>query len=381
MKGSSQRFRRTFLWSATAIATAAITAAAVTTSAAGAQPKPHEGPSQIGPGYPPPGGIYSLFTNCPLLNPVMAESPSVNDPLYQGVSYAACVAGDATSGTLKIGNITTPIVRPVNVQFGFFPPPNSAPGGDNTADILSPPPAVLPPPAGLSAMLVTKPDLIPESLLTALGCPGTAPVVKNLCVQAKNFGGKYLDIFGLAQSAGQLTNFGLLSWTQRIKVKLINPLLGNNCYIGTDQNPIVVNPQISVNPGGQLIGKTDPNPAKHPDTMVLDITSATASDSTFFAPAVTGCGPGGVANIAVDEAIDASAGLPAASGVNSLSLSGTFQIAITSAGEDSALPQPQNNPKVLLGAFKASVGVPPASRQETARRISIAEMRHSLGFK
>ena len=208
MKGSTQRFRRTFLWSATAVATAAITAAAVTTSAAGAQPKPHAGPSQIGPGYPPPGGIYSLFTNCPLLNPVMAESPSVNDPMYQGVSYAACVAGAASSGTLKIGNITTPIVRPVNVQFGFFPPPNSAPGGDNTADILSPPPAVLPPPAGLSAMLVTKPDLIPESLLTALGCPGTAPVVKNLCVEAKNFGGKYLDIYGLAQPAGQLTNFG-----------------------------------------------------------------------------------------------------------------------------------------------------------------------------
>jgi hypothetical protein len=106
-----------------------------------------------------------------------------------------------------------------------------------------------------------------------------------------------------------------------------------------------------------------------------------ASDNTFFAPAVTGCGPGGVANIAVDEAIDASAGLPAASGANSLSLSGTFQIAITSAGEDSALPQPQNNPRVLLSAFRASVGLPPSSRQEAVHRISIAEMRHSLGFK
>ena len=88
-----------------------------------------------------------------------------------------------------------------------------------------------------------------------------------------------------------------------------------------------------------------------------------------------------MANIAVDEAIDTSAGLPAASGNNSLSLSGTFQIAITSVGEDSALPQPANNPKALLSAFKASVGVPPASRQETVRRISIADMRHSLGLK
>ncbi len=381
MKGSSRRFPRAFYVSATAIATAAITAAAVTASAAGAQPKP--GASQIGPGYPPPGGIYSLFTNCPILNSLMAESPNITDPLYQGVSYAACVAGVAATGTLQIGNIVTPVVRPVNVQFGFVPPPNSALGGDNSTSALSPPPAVVPPPAGLSAMLVTKPDLIPDSLTTALGCPSTNKVVENICVKATNFGGKYQDVYGLAQNAGQLTNFGLTSWTQRIKIKLINPLLGNNCYIGTDQNPIVINPQISLAPGGQLLVKDDPNPAEHPDTEVLDITAATASDNTFFAPAVTGCGPsgGGVNAVPVDEALDTFAGLPAASGSNILALNGTFQVALSAPGEDSSLKQPQNNAKTLLSAFAASVGVPPASRMDAGRRISFAEMHHILGFK
>ena len=112
-------------------------------------------------------------------------------------------------------------------------------------------------------MLTTKPDLIPESLLTALGCPGTAPVVKNLCVEAKNFGCKYLDVYGLAQSAGQLTNFGLLSWTQRIKLRLVNPLLGNK-LMGRTKNPIVVNPQISINPGGSLEGIPEPQPGQAP---------------------------------------------------------------------------------------------------------------------
>src|SRR5580704_11637964 len=112
MRGSSQRLRRAFFVSATAVATAAMTAAVVTASAAGAQPKPNKG--QIGPGYPPPGGIYSLFTNCPLNNPLMHES----------VTFASCVAGYATSGSIKIGNITTPVVRPVNVQFGFWTGPN-----------------------------------------------------------------------------------------------------------------------------------------------------------------------------------------------------------------------------------------------------------------
>jgi hypothetical protein len=265
----------------------------------------------------------------------------------------------------------------VNVQFGFWPPPNSAPGGDNTADVLSPPPAVLPPPAGVSAMLVTKPDLIPQSLTTALGCStATDPVVKNVCSQAVHFGGKYLDVYALAQSAGQITNFGVFSWTQRIKFQLINPLLGSSCYIGSDNNPIVINPQLSIAPGGQLVSETDPNPAKHPDTFTLGITAADATDNVFTAPGVTGCGPGGAANISVDSALDAGTGLPAASGVNSLTLTGSFDIAATDAGQDTSLPQPQNNARILLSAFKASVGA--AGPRATVRRLSGAEARSVL---
>ena len=381
MEGSGRRIRHPFIVTATAVALGAVAVAGVTASAVGAQPKPQARSSQIGPGYPPPGGIYTNFTNCPLLNPLMQETPPGSDPASGGLSVAACVAGIASSGTLTVGNITTPIVRPVNVQFGFFSVPNAAFGGDNTSGVVNYAGGILPPPAGLSAMLSTKPDLIPENLLTALGCPGTAPVVKQLCEEAEHFGGKYLDIYGLAQSAGQLTNFGVLNWTQRIKLKLINPLLGNNCYIGSNNNPIVVNPQLSVGPGGGLTQETDPNPVKHPDTFVLDITGAIASDNTFAAPGVTGCGPGGIANIAVDEAIDSTAGLPAASGVNNLTLNGNFGIAATTAGEDTSLPQPQNNAKILRAAFKASVGTPASSRPAAgSRRISISEL-HRLGLK
>jgi len=366
MKASGRRFRRAFFVSATAATTAAIVVAGVTSSAVGAQPKPHTRASQIGSGYPPPGGIYTSFTNCPLLNPLMQETPPASDPAANGLSVAACVAGDVTSGTLTVGNIVTPIVRPVNVQFGFFTPPNASFGGDNTGGIANYAGGILPPPAGLSAMLSTKPDLIPESLTTALGCPGTNRVVKNLCQQAENFGGRYLDVYGLAQSAGQLTNFGVLSWTQRIKIKLINPLLGNNCTIGTVGNPIVLNPSLSIS-GGQIV--TDPNPAAHPDTSVLE-TQSTAADTTFSAPGVTGCGPGGVANIAVDEALDTGTGLPAASG-NSLSLTGSFDIAVTEASNDTSVPQPADNAAILLSAFKAST----SSEHGPGHNISVAQIK------
>jgi hypothetical protein len=347
MRRSGRPLRRTFFMSATVVAAAALTFTGVATSAVGAQSKPHAGPSQIGPGYPPPGGIYTSFTNCPLYNQLMHES----------VGFTACTAGLATSGSITLGNIITPVVRPVNVQFGFWDGVNQTYYAD-----------VVPPPAGVSAILSTKPDLIPESLTTALGCPSTNKVVENLCVKAQNFGGRYLDVYALAEEAGPITNFNLLSWTQPVMFKLINPLLGNNCTIGTIGDPVVLNPTLTLGSGSQ---ETDPHPKIHPDTFVL-ATQSTASDTTFSAPGVSGCGPGGVKNIAVDAALDASSGLPAASGANSLTLTGAFNIAATSASQDSALPQPQDNARILLNAFLASVGTPPPSGSQATPLSSAA---------
>lgn len=351
MKVSSWRVRhRVLLGSVTSAAAVALIVTGVPAFALASHPAPIK-PSAVGPGYPPPGGIYAPFTNCPLYNPLMHES----------VPFVACVGGNATSGSIKIGNIITPVVRPVNVQFGFWT------GVDQNyyADVV-------PPIAGLSAQLSTRPDLIPMSLSTALGCPSANTVVENLCVQAQNFGGKYEDVYALAQSDGAITNFNLLSWTQPVKFQLINPLLSKNCYIGTLGNPVVLNPQL-IPSTGQVV--TDPHPKLHPDTEVLQ-TQSTASDTTFSAPGVTGCGPGGVNNIPVDQALDTSAGLPSASGNNSLTLTGAFDIAVCSASQDSSLTQPQDDAAILLSAFAASSKS--GSVRESARHLSGAEVRQEL---
>jgi hypothetical protein len=379
MKTSSRPIRRVLWLGAAAAAALALTVSGVTSSVA-AQPLLSGAASHDGPGYPPPGGIYTPFTDCPIANQLMQETPPISDPAATVGSFAGCSAGDVTSGTLKIGNITTPVVQPVNTQFGFFSTPNGASGGDNNSAI-----SVLPPPEGLSAIVVSEPDLVPGSLTTALGCPSSNPTVENICQEAQQRGGRFQQIFGLAQEAGQLTNFNLLSWTQRLKVHLINPLLGKNCFIGTDQNPIVVNPVLSIGPGSTVTTANDPNPAKHPDIEVISIANATASDSTFFAPAVTGCGPGGQANIAVDEALDTSSGLPAASGNNSLTLNGTFAIADSFPEADSSLAQPPNNALNLLSAFKASARDRDRGIRAAVLRISPADLRlwilRRLGLK
>lgn len=350
MRASSQWIGRAFMWSATGVTAAAMIIAGSPAGAAHpiayATSRSHMSPELKGPGYPLPGGIYKPFTNCPLLNPLMQES--------LGGDTTGCVAGDASAGSIKIGNITTKITHPVVAQFGVWDPPNATPSQFTGG--------ILPPPAGLSAQLVSAPELVPGGLLKALGCPSSHPAVERLCREAKSRGGRFLRVLATAQSAGPITNFQLTTWTQPLKFKLINPLLGSNCYIGSDDNPVVVNPSVT----GTLVIKRDPNPKLHPKTAVLAVTKATATDTTFTAPGVTGCGPGGTANIAVDEAMDASAGLPSASG-NSLTLHGTFSLAVCFAAKNMA--------RILLAAFKASVGAHSPIASQAGHRITIADLR------
>jgi hypothetical protein len=316
-----------------------------------------------GPGYPPPKGIYKPFTNCPLNNPLMHEQGQLSATNTFG-GFAACVAGNAVTGSITLGNITTQVTEPVNVQFGFAWQPDNA----------GYPEPAYPPLAGPSAILKTKPDLIPGSLTTALSCDtATDPTIKNICQTAQTNGGAYNQVYALAQEAGQIRNFNLLAWTQPVKFKLINPLLGSNCYIGTDSDPVVLNPSLSVGPGGGLNALVDPQPAVHPDTEILEITGASAGDTTFSAPGVIGCGPGGVANVAVDEALNTWSGLPAASG-NSLTLTGTFDVGVNAASEDSSLAQPQDDATNLLAAFQASTN----GEHALKRPITMKQFRHKL---
>jgi hypothetical protein len=274
-------------------------------------------------GYAPPGGIYAPFTDCPLLNPLMQES-------LPGAAMG-CVAGDATYGTFSVGSLVVPVAHPVTAQFGVWDPPGATPyqfaGG------------ILPPLDG--KQLVVSPEFVPGGLLKGLGCPSSVPAVQKLCREAV-LPGESAVVKALVQTAGPITNFHLTTWTQPVKIRLINPLLGTDCYIGSDDNPIVLNPSVT----GTLGVEPDPNPTRFPQTVVLEVTTATATDDTFSVPVVTGCGPGGAANIAIDEAIDGSEGLPSPSGSNSLSLFGNFYFA-----DDYS---PANNARDLLAAFRAS---------------------------
>jgi hypothetical protein len=311
-------------------ATGAVIAGAVASPARAAQPARfgiHSGsnaPNSVPVGYPPPGGMFAPFTDCPLLNPLMEESV--------GGDGTGCIAGDATYGTFAVGSLVVPVAHPVTAQFGLWDPPGASPSQFTGG--------VLPPADGKE--LVVSPEFVPGGLLKALGCPSSTPGVEKLCKEAA-LPGETTVVKALVQSAGPITNFGVLptTWTQPVKIRLINPLLGSYCYLGSNDNPIVLNPSVT----GTLGIVPDPNP-RFPQVSVLEETSATATDDTFSVPIVQGCGPGGAANIAIDLAIDSSEALPSASGNNSLVLYGNFYFA-----DDYAATNQAHN---LLAAFKAS---------------------------
>ena len=337
MKASKLRRGRAFgVASATLVTTGALIAGALA-SVVGAGASPTRGPlparfglhsglsvfNSAAAGYPPPGGIYAPFTDCPLTNPLMQEST--------GSDGTGCVAGDASTGTFTVGSLLVPVAHGVVAQFGVWDPPGASPSQFTGG--------VLPPADGKE--LVVSPEFVPGGLLKALGCPSSDPTVERIFREAV-LPGESTVVKALVQSAGPITNFDLTSWTQPVKIKLINPLLGSYCYLGSDDNPIVLNPSIT----GTLGIVPDPNPTRFPNTAVLEVTNATATDNTFSVPVATGCGPGGAANIAIDTAIDTSESLPSPSGSNSLVLNGNFYL----ADDYSASHQAQD----LLAAFRAS---------------------------
>jgi hypothetical protein len=91
-----------------------------------------------------------------------------------------------------------------------------------------------------------------------------------------------------------------------VKVKLGNAFLGNDCYVGSDENPIVV--PMTTGPSGELRGKAG-TLAFNPEGTLLTVWGDTLVATGFEAPGVEGCGVEGGA----DEAVDAALGLPSAS--------------------------------------------------------------------
>jgi len=108
-------------------------------------------------------------------------------------------------------------------------------------------------------------------------------------------------------------------------VKLENSVLGEECYVGSDAEPIIVElttgttkPPSGTEPITGKAGTTTLNPA----LTIITITGSSLVDNTFTAPGVTGCG--GSLSFLLDPVVDLQVGLPAAAGASKAVLNGSL---------------------------------------------------------
>jgi hypothetical protein len=223
------------------------------------------------------------FADCPL------EAASV------------CLVAKTTSGEFVIGHKTVPIEQTVTLQGGLASTSREAQPllGATDGDTLSQTP--LKEPGGL----VGIGELGGEVTATAeLAGPPSSVIV---------------DENALLLGAGTAV-------TLPIKVKLNNATLGEECYVGSDAEPIVLH---------LTTGTTSPpaptEPIKGGATVVeggakgkiTRLKTVTLVDNDFAVPGASGCG--GTLSPLIDVVVDADVGIPAAAGQSKAIMAGPIE--------------------------------------------------------
>jgi hypothetical protein len=227
-----------------------------------------------------PGAWAPLF-RCPVDDPAMLATDGLN-------SQSICLGSNSTHGSFTLGNTTTMSAN-TNLQAGLV--------DDLTTGLFT----VIPPSGGA---LVADPAEVSVGGVSAVATVESAGVPSNF------------DLF-----AG--ISLGAPIITIPIKIHLTSQTvdLGPNCFIGSDQNPILLTPQNTDLTNAQAkLESFDPDGTPDPvgPLGAIVVTGAVQGDDTFAVPAAEGCGPNGDGSL--DGTINTLVGLPSPSGSNHLVL-------------------------------------------------------------
>ena len=266
-----------------------------------------------------PTGDFAVFADCPLSNS----------------ATNVCIFAQTESGEVTIGKKTVPITKTITLQGGVHNVENAeeevlaqefigAEDGNTLVKAAQPVPGGLAglvncteisePIARLACKLVFENGLTGVTATTELAAPATSIGINN-----KNL----LNQEGTALSLP-------------VKVKLDNPLLGSECYIGSSSSPVTLNltdgttsPPEPNKPISGKFGKLE-----FRDNFNLSIVREnTLVDNSFSAPAATGCG--GLLSSVIDPVVDAQLGLPSPAGTNTAIENNTLQEAGAKAVKNS----------------------------------------------
>jgi hypothetical protein len=226
-----------------------------------------------------PAAGYTQFAGCP----DQVEYPS-------GIT---CLRNVVKGGYFQMGSKNVPITNPITLSGGFDP----------VTGVLK---------------WTSKGGLSPAKQKV----PGGVIGLTGLTWLAEFLGIEALTLYAQTELAGTpIVHFGEGTVTLPIKVHLINGTLGNNCYVGSSSNPIVLN---------LGTGTTSPPPPNTPITGKEPVFSFTTSpeiyyfkdgafvDNSFAAPGASGCVLTlfGFIPISINGLVNTQSGLPSPAGRN-----------------------------------------------------------------
>lgn len=259
-----------------------------------------------------PTGEFAQFKECPLSR----------ETLF------ACVYSESSNGYFQIGKKTVPLKNPVILQGGIEPKEGSEPGefsffGAENGDTLS-----------------KTPQPVPGGLL-GIEAPAWWPkFLRDLFNETINNG--FTGVNATVELAGPATSIKLNTLNLilekgtalglPVKIKLSNPFLGNNCYIGSNSSPVVINftsGETSPPPPNKPIKGSAGTISSNPAGTLITISGGALVNNSFGAPGANGCG--GFFSFLVDPFVNSIVGLPSPAGNNAAVLEGKIQNAQASA--------------------------------------------------
>ncbi len=255
------------------------------------------------PALAAPTGEYAAFAECPTSN----------------AELAGCIVARAEGGAITFGDETVPVVNTQTLQGGFIEEESGAlkfVGAANGNTLTKTAQKV---PGGLSGLVkcneITgegkhekearkKCEEIFENKITGVNA------TVELAAPASSI---ILNEFNLETEMGTALSLP-------VKVKLENPLFGNECYIGSNSSPIVV--PLTTGTSGSLKGKLG-EISSRAEGGILVIKNDSLVNNTIAVPGATGCG--GIFSSIVDKIVDARLEIPAAAPKNKVTLNGTLE--------------------------------------------------------
>jgi len=251
---------------------------------------------------PHPKGRFAKFEDCPL-----ARQKVVN-----------CLYSVTTGGRFTIGRGTVQLTNPVTIQGGFA-------GAGSKIEFFG---------AEHGETISKAPQPVPGAFAGVVA-PSSWPgwLQDGFNEGIENGQG---DVTATLELAGPPTSIELntenlifksgTALGLPVKIKLESPLLGSNCYIGSDERPVQLD--LTTGKSGSVEGGTG-KPSRNAQSTWSTFSGGRLVSNTFSTPAVQGCG--GIFSFFFDPLVDLLLGTPASSGQNTAVLEGDFHAAASSA--------------------------------------------------